>query len=310
MRIGQSPLDDRRNPERDARDVVGPEPVLAPQHQHGVDAGRNPRRCGVALHQHVHDVPALAEPVLDQARIPLARIGARESAATLDDVGRPREAGLRQQRRRHPRLRRMRRLDALGVCPRVVELRDTARIAAGETERLGDAPRRIAAAEQQPSGRRRGAEADACAGRLEAAPEMRRLHAQADPDRGLVAGDHRGDDVAAARPGLLRARQRRRPACDARMQHRAHMRVVRIEARPVGHVEEGGMLRIELVAAEQHLRGTRLRHHAGIMPRPLRPPQPCAKRCHAQKIEQQPAELVAHRLGQGARVELRRKGAK
>ena len=39
----------------------------AAQRQHAVDAGRDPRRRGMGFHQHVHEMEALAEPVLDGA---------------------------------------------------------------------------------------------------------------------------------------------------------------------------------------------------------------------------------------------------
>src|SRR5262249_31788393 len=105
-------------------------------------------------------------------------------------------ARLREQRRRDARLRRVRGLDALGARAREIELRDAARVAAGEPDRLGDAPRRVAPAEQDAPRRGGGAEADAGAGRLEAAAAMRRLHSEPDPDRALVAGAHGRHELA------------------------------------------------------------------------------------------------------------------
>ena len=280
------------NAEMHRGDVVAGEAVLLPQRQHRVDAGGDPRRRGVRFHQHVHEQEFFAESVLDQRRIEAVGIGAREAARSLDHVGRAGEAVLRQQRRGDAALRGMRGLDALAGRARVVELRDAAGIAAGEPDRREDFL--VGAAEQQPAGGRGGAEHVAGAGALEAALEVAGLHRKPDPDRHLVARDHRRHDVRPGRADMLGGRQRRRPGGDAGMQHRADMRVVGIEARAEGDVHERRVLRIERLPREQHMRRAGLCDHADIVARPLAPRQPRADRADAQMIEQQPAELAPH----------------
>ena len=58
-------------------------PCSLAQRQHAVDAGRDPRGGGVGFHQHVHEMEALAEPALDDRRIPAVAIGAGEAAGCL-----------------------------------------------------------------------------------------------------------------------------------------------------------------------------------------------------------------------------------
>ena len=93
----------------------------------------------MGFHQHVHQVEALAEPLRDGRADELVRVGARKAAGALDDVGRPGETLLGQERRRDAALRRVRRLDAFSRRAGVIELRDPARIAAGKPDRLDDA---------------------------------------------------------------------------------------------------------------------------------------------------------------------------
>src|SRR5262245_148849 len=158
---------------------------------------------------------ALAEPALDDRWIPLIAVGAGKAAAAFDDVGGAAETLLRQQRRRHSALRGMRGLDAFARGAGIVELRDSARIAAGQPDRLLDASLGVAAAEQQTAGGCGGAEYVAGAGALEAALEMPGLHGEADADDGLVAGDYGGQHVRPRHPGMLGRGERRRPDRDA-----------------------------------------------------------------------------------------------
>src|SRR6266700_3595944 len=92
----------------------------------------------------------------------------------------------------------MRRLDAFPGRAGIIELGDPAGVAAGEPDRVLDSPLAIMAPEQKPARARSGAKEDAGAGALEAAPEMARLHGEADPDDRLIARHHRGQDL---RPG-------------------------------------------------------------------------------------------------------------
>ncbi len=63
-----------------------PKPCCSRERQHRVDTGGDASRRGVRLHQHVHQMEALAEALLDQRRIEAVRIGAGEAALPLDDV--------------------------------------------------------------------------------------------------------------------------------------------------------------------------------------------------------------------------------
>ena len=141
MRIGQPPLDDLRNAERHAGDVADGEFVLLAQLQHRVDAGRDPRRRRVRLHQHVHQMEALAQPLLDQRRLETVGIGAGKAALPFDDVVRPAVALRRKQRRGNAALGRVRGVDALGRAAGIVELRQAAGVAAGKAQRVGDLSR-------------------------------------------------------------------------------------------------------------------------------------------------------------------------
>jgi hypothetical protein len=122
----------------------------------------------MGFHQHIHQMEAGAEAVLDEGGIPAIRIGAGKAPGALEDVGRTGEAVLGQQRGRDPALRRMGGLDTLGRRSRVIELRDAAGIATGQSDRLDDALRGARAAKQQPARGSGGAEAVAGAGALEA----------------------------------------------------------------------------------------------------------------------------------------------
>ena len=123
---------------------------------------------------------------------------------------------------------------------------------------------------------------------------MARLHRKPDADDGFIAGDDRGQHIGPGRADMLRRRQRRRPDRDARMQHRAHMGVVGVEARAVSDIEEGGVLRVEGLRREQDMRCAGTADDADIIARPRAPGHPGAERTDAQKVEQQPAELLPH----------------
>src|SRR5262249_5526569 len=179
----------------------------------------------------VHQVKARAQAVLDQRRRPSVAIGAREAAGAFEDVGRAAEAALGEQRRGDAALRRVRRLDALAGRARVVELRNAAWVRAGEPNRFGDLLLVVLAREEQAARGGGGAERVAGAGALEAALEMARLHGEADANDSLVADDDGGDDLGPRSAGLLRDGECGGPDRDTRMQHRAHMRVVGVEAR-------------------------------------------------------------------------------
>src|SRR5262249_47322826 len=129
-----------------------------------------------------------------------------KAAGPLEDVGRSAEALLRQQRRGNAALRGMRSLDALSRRAGVVELRNAAWIAAGESDRFLNAPRGVTAAEQQPARGSGGAEHAAGAGALEAAFEVARLHRQADADGGFVAGHDRRHHLWPGRADILGGR--------------------------------------------------------------------------------------------------------
>src|SRR5262249_60557182 len=118
--------------------------------------GGDARGGGVRLDQHVHEVEALAEAILDQRGVPAIAIGAGEAAGAFENVGRSSEALLGQERSRDAALRGMRGLDALAGGARILELRDAGRIAAGEPDRVLDLARRIGAAEEQTAGARGG----------------------------------------------------------------------------------------------------------------------------------------------------------
>ena len=69
MLVGQALLDDAGEADMHRRDVGGAEAVPAPQRQHGVDAGGDPGRGGMGFHQHIHQMEAGAEAVLDDGGI-------------------------------------------------------------------------------------------------------------------------------------------------------------------------------------------------------------------------------------------------
>ena len=152
---------------------------------------------------------APAESVLDQRRVPTIGISAGKAALPFDDVVGPAVTLCREQRRGDAALGGVGRVDALGRSPGIVELREAAGVAAGQAQRVGDLPRRILAAKQQPSGRRRGAEPDAGAGALKAALEMTGLHGKTDADRYLITRDDRCQHLRPRRAGVLGDRERR-----------------------------------------------------------------------------------------------------
>src|SRR5262245_7858871 len=103
---------------------------------------------------------------------------------------------------------------------------------AGKTQPVRDLLR--FAAEQQPPRRSRRTEAHTRSGALEAALEMPRLNRKADADRRLVPRDHGRQHIRPLDTLVLGHRESRSPRRDARMQHRADMRVVAVEARTEG----------------------------------------------------------------------------
>ena len=113
MWVGQPPLDDARNAERHARDIVAGKSVLLAQRQHSVDTGGDTRRRRMRLHQHVHEVEALTKSVLDGGGIPSVGIGTGKTAGAFDDIDGTAIALLSEQRGRNAALGRMRGLDAL-----------------------------------------------------------------------------------------------------------------------------------------------------------------------------------------------------
>jgi hypothetical protein len=84
--------------------------------------------------------------------------------------------------------------------------------------------------------------------------------------------------------------------------------VVGVEARAERYVHEGRVLRVEPLLREQYVRRTGLADEAGIAARPIAPGQAGADRTDAQVVEQQPAELLAHRRRQVGGIETGGKG--
>ena len=111
--------------------------------QERVDAGVQAAAAGVRLHAGTVDAELLAEAV--QRRLGRGDPGAigREEAAPLrlQHVARTRHAGLRQQRRRKPVLRRLAGMEALGHGAVGQECPDAAGEGAGDAERVGEAGR-------------------------------------------------------------------------------------------------------------------------------------------------------------------------
>src|SRR5262245_30211240 len=94
---------------------------------------------------------AFAEPGLDARSIEAVGIGPAKAAGALEHVGRPSEALRDEERRRHTALRRVRRLDALAGGAGVVELRDAAGIAAGESNAGENIVLGVAGTEEEPT---------------------------------------------------------------------------------------------------------------------------------------------------------------
>jgi len=190
----------------------------------------------------------------------------------------------------------MRGLDALAGSAGIIELRDPAGITAGKPQRIENSS--LCLAEQKPSGSRGGCEYIACAGALKAAPEMGWLDCKPDADCSLVARNHGSDDLRSRRADLLRGCKCRRPHRNAGMQHGSDMGIVAIEARAEGDVHEGSVLQIEHVRGVQDMGRARLADRADIAAGPAAPRQARADGADAKKIEQQPAELLAHLIWQ------------
>jgi hypothetical protein len=90
------------------------------------------------------------------------------------------------------------------------------------------------------------------------------------------------------------------------MQHGPDMGVVAIEARAEGDVHECRVLRVEHVRRVQYVRCAGLADQANIAAGPVAPRQARSDRADAKKVEQQPAELLAHIVRQRRGIEIGR----
>ena len=201
-------------------------------------------------------------------------------------------------------LRGMRGLDALAGGARVVELRDAARIAAGEPDRgedLARRRRRTAAGRRPPRcrTRRRCRCSGSRAGNGRAAPTARRGSSPRSRRRPPPA--HRGPDAPTCSAVASAADQAAMPGCS----------IAPTWVSSASKLEPKVTLRnvaccgLSVSGENSTCDAPGFADHAGIVARPLAPRQPRADRADAQMIEQQPAELAAHVVRQSRRIELR-----
>src|SRR3546814_15261171 len=80
--VGQTPLNDLRDADICAFDIIAGETMLAAQIEHGLDRGMNPRGGGIALHQDVADVTTLTKAVEHMGDVELIRIRPEKAAQT------------------------------------------------------------------------------------------------------------------------------------------------------------------------------------------------------------------------------------
>src|SRR3546814_10368515 len=83
----QTPLNDLRDADICAFDIIAGETMLAAQIEHGLDRGMNPRGGGIALHHDVADVKTLNKAVEHMGDVELIRIRTEKAALALQDGG-------------------------------------------------------------------------------------------------------------------------------------------------------------------------------------------------------------------------------
>ena len=219
------------------------------------------------------------------------REGLHEAVARLDHVGRTLHAELGQQRRLDAFARGVAGVQALDVGAAVDEGEQAGGGARRDAERVGDLLRRKPA---QLRDRDRGAERPDRAGRMEAALAQIGRAGAREADRDLIAGDHRLDDLRAARAALVADAERGRHDGAAAMRRADAIAVVQLDAVRRGAAEEGGIEQVVAlraarhrnVAAAAHARQHRLGIGGDIARR--------ARDHHADGVEQMPPRVVAH----------------
>ena len=163
--------------------------------------------------------------------------GSVEAVGALEDRARAREAGLREVRRHHARMRRPAGVQALGPGAVGQVLDNPARLAAAEPERRGELGRGQA---EEPPGGGGGAERAAERGRVEAAPVERARAGPSDGGHDLDAGDERGQHLAAGSVAGFPHGEGRRRAAGAGVDDGLLQRVVVVEPVGQGAVGENG----------------------------------------------------------------------